>query len=1168
MTVPPEDVTPYSRVQLVAAILGAIFGTGIVLLCIFYFLRRRPNSRYTPVRGEQDTAAEEFNFRPRRDSEPNQDQLNLGPITSSTQNSSHPTRDTALSSALYPTWSSAASSSRARNNPRIIVTSPTVPSSIESHIKSMYDPQHHLASSTPEDTAYTGLPPRPSSPIPNGYAKSGYLPVETSDEEEVDLTHYPAARSDALNLKKMKHGTLPATPTSTSDTPPPRVELRAPLLQTDLASQSTRPRESQPQPQSQTQTRIHLNLQAPPEPPKPKSLAPIIVPPPFPPPSHPPPKFPAVENISAAPFDGPWSASRNNNQPPGVPVWPATAEVGANTSLKSQTSDADQHATNLSAILTSPSTSYQVKPRPMAKTTDVTDRGQTWYSNIESTTTSHQYSMDSPLPSSRALSHGPHGDKKDPATNSNSPVKSLSPESITPSTGGPTPSSWEFPLPPGAPPLQHTRSDPSPPASAARPPRPRTKSTLSNVVATATDIQVNREVGIPMVSMAPARPMTEGLRSDSPNGAISKGSKGGLMTAEPQVRARKPITPDFFDSPEAEQKTSKSWTDMHEERVERDVSGLSGIPMILAGSLKESGSSTERQADQPTANPTRHRRESSFAYRESSNSHTSFVTDDDNETLERAEIKTAEVAIRSPPTNVPELARWDTIHQMSDAEERFHARSRSGSNATATESMRKRKSPDDSPPPMPRVPMDAKERQGDSLDLSSRGTSIVEGQLATIPMSLGDRMSPLVPWTPSPAATPLRLETVIHSASPQYITFDSSGRPPWQPLRLSCPPRDEQRSPSTPPSVPPIPELAPISFDDLMAPPPVQETVESPALVEEQTSQADPTIVTVHEASPRVSTEANESVWQPGHASDSSIHSQGTADTFGLSAAKSMRGVPRRGPRAMPHDREPSGSGASIASMSHQHTGSHGTSGSGSHNDGYAPAVDYIFGLPPPVLEQPEPDGSSESHVTVPAPHKLSPKVGPIEFMTPTSPPTSANGLPQTNIETPLSSSTSVALTMSGLITRPRAGSTRAGVGVVRGPRDRSSSARAVLSSPSSGSCYSTNQSLPLSSSSVPASHPQPSSSVRAVISSPSSVSCYSTNQSLPLASPSVPASHLQPPTLTPDNASGSPKPKTDSTISNNSLLDLYAQSPPRPHVSISDSPSLLSNGHPQSHPS
>ena len=199
--------------------------------------------------------------------------------------------------------------------------------------------------------------------------------------------------------------------------------------------------------------------------------------------------------------------------------------------------------------------------------------------------------------------------------------------------------------------------------------------------------------------------------------------------------------------------------------------------MISAGSLKDNGASTERQMDQPNGSAeisTQNRRESSVFYRESSNSHTTYVTDDENETLERAEIKTAELA---------------TIRQMADPEERIRARSRSGSTATATatEGVRKRNSPDYSPPPMPRLPMDVKGPPGDSSDLSSRGTSIVEGQLAAIPVSLANRMSPPVPWTPSPAATPLQLDTSIHYASPQYSTFDSSRRPPWQPLRLNSP---------------------------------------------------------------------------------------------------------------------------------------------------------------------------------------------------------------------------------------------------------------------------------------------------------------------------------------------------------------------------------------------
>ena len=65
-----------------------------------------------------------------------------------------------------------------------------------------------------------------------------------------------------------------------------------------------------------------------------------------------------------------------------------------------------------------------------------------------------------------------------------------------------------------------------------------------------------------MLSMAPAQPMARGSRSDPPNGAISEGSKCGLMTAESQATARKPITPDFFDISEAEQMQSESWTDV------------------------------------------------------------------------------------------------------------------------------------------------------------------------------------------------------------------------------------------------------------------------------------------------------------------------------------------------------------------------------------------------------------------------------------------------------------------------------------------------------------------------------------------------------------------------------------------------------------------------------
>lgn len=1193
-----DDVTPYSREQLVAAILGAIFGTGFLLLCIVYFLRRRPNSRYTPVRGDQDTASAEFNLRRRRDSQPEVEQLNLGPITSQSQYASLPTRDTAVSSALYPTGSSAASSGRARGYPRIIVTSPTIPSassfSTESHHnghRTMYDSNH--ASLNHEDTTYTGLPPRPSSPIPNRHARSGYLPVGGNDEEEVDMMYDPAAHSDAPNtnnkwrlIKKMKYGTLPPVPTSSPGTSRllhARTESRTPLLQTDVP-QSSRPRPEQlpqPQPQPESRPHIQLNLQPPPEPPRTKPLAPLITPPAFPPPSHPPPRLPTLENIREVAFDNPYSVSRNNNQPSGAPQDkthssaqgppipigsthfsfspPTRTEMGTSISLKSQPPDTsmDQPATNPSTIPTFPSTSYQVVPRAITKTTEMSDRSQTMYSMVESFgSPSHQYSMDSPLPSSKALSHSAYADKKDPSVDSNSPAKSLSPTSITPSTGGPTPSSWEFPLPPGALPLQHTKSDPSPDTSEAKPPRPRTKSHLSNIVATAADIKANNNgVVIPTISAPTARPMAEGSRSDSPNGAISKGNKSGLMTTESQVKIRKPITPDFFDNPEAEQKKSQPGADMHGEGVGKDVNVLSGIPMILAGSLNVGSDSTEGQTDQSSEraeNSTQPGREGDVDYRESLTSYISLVTDDDNGTLERAEIKTYEVAevaevavvaVRSPPTNVPELARWDTIHQMSGSDERARARSRSGSNATATESTRKRKSPDDSLPPMPLLPVDVKERKGDSSDFSSRATSTVEGQLVVIPMSLANhanRLSPLVPWTPSPAGTPLRLDTVMHPASPHHTTFNSSGRPPWPPLRLQFPLKEEQNPPSIPPSVLPIPDTAPISFGDfVMVRPPNQETDESPAPAKEENIQAEPAVVTVHEASPRVVSEVSEVGWQPGHASDSSMHSQGTADTFGLSATNSisMRGVQRRGPRPIPHhDREPSGSGTSIASISHQNTGSHGTSGrshgasgSGSQNDGYVPAVDYIFGPPPPVIEQPEPDTESESHysqLTAPVSRNLSQKA---VAMTAISPPPSVSPLPLTNTDTPFSGRTSVSSMMSGL-SRPRAGSTRPNVGVVRGPRDRSSSVRAVLlpSSSSSSRGHSMNPPRPLSSSLVPA--PQAESS-----------------------------------SLSPDNAAGSSKPKRDSTLSNNSLLDLYSQSPSR---STPGSPPPLSNGHPQSHPS
>ena len=1183
-----DDSTPYSRGQLVGAILGAIFGTAILLVSIVYFLRERSNSRYTPVRGEQDTAAAEFNFSAKGDSQP----IALNLITPPRiQHGSYPSRD---SGAQYPTWSSAASSGRARNYPRIMVTSPTtVPSassfSTESHYnvyKSMYDSQNHLPSlATHEDTTYTGLPRRPSSPIPNRHARFGYLPVDGSDDVEADIPYDPTSRYDAPSLNsqqslldKMKNGVLPSVPIRSSGTAQPshsRTESRLPLIQRNVAPQSSQPEPkpelwSQPQPQpSQPQSHIQLTSQPPPNPPKTQPLAPIIVPLSFQPPSHPPPKFSAVENIGNGPLndsvsvnkqppDAPRDKTRFSVHVPPTPVGPphlpssppAVPETGTNVSLKSHASDAsvEQLAVNPSANLTSPSTSYQAIPRPATKPTDLSDRSHTWYSAIDSSSSpSRQYSLDSPIPSSKALSHGTYGDKKEGLmADLISPVKTLSPDMTTPSTGGSTPALWEFPLPPGASPLQHTKSDPHPAVSApaAIQPRARTKSSLSNIVATAADIEMkNIGVAMPTVAASPPWSAAEGSHSHASNGVISKGSKGGLMTADSSPRARKPIPPGFFDDPEDEQKKSELGTDMHGERVGRDANLVWDMPMILAGSLNTNGALTERQTNQgggrteSAAPPTM---EDSGTHPESLTSHASFLSDDENGTLERAEIKTAELAIRSPPRNVPELARWDTIHHMSDPEERARARSRSGSNATASGSTRKRKTPDYSPPPMPSLPMDVRERLGDSLDLSSRATSTIDGQLASIPMSLGatSLISPtpsVLPWTPSPAATPLRSETLINSASSQQTDFHPSDRPPWSPLRLHTPPRDEQRSPSTPPSVPPIPEMPPINFEYLMTErPPIQGVAEKPTLAEEQPSQAEPAVVTVHEASPRVSSDVNESGWQPSHTPGSSIHSQGTTDTFGLSTTKSVRDVPKGGrPRPGPtHDREPSASGASISSLVLSHnTGSHATSGSGSQNGGYAPSVDYIFGAPPPVPEQSEPDTASESHTTVPTPHKSSPKLAPAGLMTPIPPPTSTNPLSQTNVDTPFSSRGSVTSTPSSISTRPRAGSTRPSVGV-RGPRERSST-RAVLPS-SSGSSRG-----------------------------------YSTSQTRPLSASSFLASYGRPPSLLPPNATDGSNSRTDSmvTTSNNSILDLYVQSPPPSNAPIPDPLSFPPNEHPQSHP-
>jgi len=245
-----------------------------------------------------------------------------------------------------------------------------------------------------------------------------------------------------------------------------------------------------------------------------------------------------------------------------------------------------------------------------------------------------------------------------------------------------------------------------------------------------------------------------------------------------------------------------------------------------------------------------------------------------------------------------------------------------------------------------------------------------------------------------------------------------------------------------------------------------------------------------------------------------------------------LRGGPRsRGPQPRPtHDREPSASGTSIAPVILSFsTGLHGTSGSGSYNDGYPASVDYVFGPPPPVLALSEPDTVSESDMTVPTPYKSSLKRA---LVRPLTPPTSTNILPQINVETSFSRRASVASSRpSTLTTRPRAGSTRPAVGV-RGPRDRSSSARVVL--------------------------PSSSGTTRA----------YPMNQTRPVSSSSIPASQGQPPTLNPGSVAGSPNPKTDSMVtnSNNSLLDLYAQSPPRSNVPIPDPPSLQPNEHPQSH--
>ena len=86
---------------------------------------------------------------------------------------------------------------------------------------------------------------------------------------------------------------------------------------------------------------------------------------------------------------------------------------------------------------------------------------------------------------------------------------------------------------------------------------------------------------------------------------------------------------------------------------------------------------------------------------------------------------------------------------------------------------------------MPRLPVDAKERPIDSSDSSSRKTSTVEGQLAAQPVSLANRMAPLVPWTPSPASTQEWVKRYCHPDTPHSILV---GGRQWLPLRLNSPP--------------------------------------------------------------------------------------------------------------------------------------------------------------------------------------------------------------------------------------------------------------------------------------------------------------------------------------------------------------------------------------------
>jgi len=167
----------------------------------------------------------------------------------------------------------------------------------------------------------------------------------------------------------------------------------------------------------------------------------------------------------------------------------------------------------------------------------MSERSLGWYSNlISSSSPSRQNPLKLPLPSSKASSHGMHGDKEGIAAGSISPDKPSSPDGTTASTGGPKPLSWEFPLPlpPGSLPLQRTKSDPHPPAKVAG-----------------------------------------GSHSHTPNRAFGQGVMDNLlMTLLLQMRARNTITPRFFDDPEKEQKKLPPRTDTHGEGVERDLNLL------------------------------------------------------------------------------------------------------------------------------------------------------------------------------------------------------------------------------------------------------------------------------------------------------------------------------------------------------------------------------------------------------------------------------------------------------------------------------------------------------------------------------------------------------------------------------------------------------------------